>query len=141
MESDHSWIMHYIRMLGDELMKLVEEGKALEVRRGQKNKELSRLKNDLFRVDIEISEVQDELKVHSNYKIFIELVVKLGHYKKYQKAKEDIRQNANLNKDTTYSITVDSTKRLGSDPRKKNKQSESEDKVCFYFKKPKIRQE
>lgn len=92
MDSDYAWIKHYIRMLGDEVQKLVDEGKTLEAKRVVKTKEFAKLKNGLFHVDIEIREMQDELKVHSSYRDFMELITKMGQAKKYQKMKEEMKK-------------------------------------------------
>jgi hypothetical protein len=40
MESDYAWIRHYIQMLGDELIRLVNEGKELDQKRQLQNKDL-----------------------------------------------------------------------------------------------------
>lgn len=90
MESDYAWIRHYIQMLGDELIRLVNEGKELDQKRQLQNKDLVKLKNEVFRVEIEIGEIQENIKIHSSFKEFIELVIKNGHTKKYEKVRDDV---------------------------------------------------
>lgn len=44
----------------------------------------------MFRVEIDIGEIQENIKIHSSFKEFIELVVKNGHTKKYEKVRDDV---------------------------------------------------
>ena len=92
MESDHAWIRHYIKMLGDELIRLVAEGKELEYKRQGMNKDMSKIKNEVFRIEVEIGEVGDNIKIYESFRDFVMLVIKAGAYKKYEQAREDLEK-------------------------------------------------
>lgn len=51
-----------------------------------------RLKNEVFRVEIEIGEVQDNIKVYESFREFVMLVVKAGASKKYEMAREEVEE-------------------------------------------------